>query len=146
MQFQRLFSQFALLAMLCASACTRQPEAATPAAENAADGPTTIAIPANLIDAVAKADPKQGEALFVSKGCKACHNLTDVKLVGPGLKGVPGRHSVTWMARMILKPEVMIKEDDTAKKLFAAMMTPMANQNVNPDTELPALLAMLKTL
>lgn len=33
-------------------------------------------------------DPTQGEALFLSKGCNACHLTTDQKLVGPGLKGV----------------------------------------------------------
>jgi cytochrome c551/c552 len=127
--------------------CAKQPDGAPAAAgDGAADGPASIVVPANLLDLVAKADPKVGEGLYVSKGCKACHNLTDVKLVGPGLKGVTGRRSLTWMGKMILKPEVMIKEDDEAKKLFAAMMTPMANQNVAADTELPALLAFLKTL
>ncbi len=134
-----------LVASLSALGCSKQ-EGASPAGENAADGPATITVPAGLLDLVAKADPKQGEALFVSKGCKACHNLTDVKLVGPGLKGVTARRSLTWMGKMILKPEVMVKEDPEAKKLFAALMTPMANQNVAADTELPALLAFLKTL
>ena len=110
------------------------------------DGPSSIAVPANLVDRVAKADAKVGAALYVSKGCKACHNLTDVKLVGPGLKGVSNRRSTLWIARMVLKPEVMIKEDPEAKKLFAAMMSPMVNQNVTPETELPALLAFLQTL
>ncbi len=136
------------LAFVLACGCAKPPEGAAPAAsaDNPADGPASIAIPANLLDLIAKADAKQGEALFISKGCKACHNLTEVKLVGPGLKGVTARRSLPWMARMILHPEVMVKEDPEAKKLFAALMTPMANQNVAPETELPALLAMLKTL
>ncbi len=134
-----------LVASLAALGCNKQ-EGAAPAGDSAADGPATITVPAGLLDLVAKADPKQGEALFVSKGCKACHNPTDVKLVGPGLKGVTARRSLTWMGKMILKPEVMVKEDPEAKKLFAALMTPMANQNVAADTELPALLAFLKTL
>ncbi len=110
------------------------------------DGPTTIAVPANLSELMGKSDVKRGAALYLSKGCKACHNLTDVKLVGPGLKGIGGRRSALWMARMILRPEVMIKEDPEAKKLFAAMMAPMVNQAVAADTELPALLAFLETL
>ncbi len=148
MKSQLTFVMAALLMCLGAFGCAKQGEtpAATAGAENAADGPASIAVPANLLDLVAKADPKVGEALYLSKGCKACHNLTDVKLVGPGFKGVTGRRSLTWMGRMILHPEVMIKEDPEAKKLFAAMMAPMANQNVAAETELPALLAFLKTL
>lgn len=141
----RSIALVSLAALSFTVGCAKQPEGAA-AAPGGADGPATIVVPANLLDLVAKADAKQGEALYLSKGCKACHNLTDVKLVGPGFKGVTARRSLTWMAKMILKPEVMIKEDDEAKKLFAAMMTPMANQNVAAETELPALLAFLKTL
>ena len=135
-----------LSTLVSVAACGKSADAPGAAGGGAADGPASITVPANLADLVSKADAKQGEALFNSKGCKACHNLTDVKLVGPGLKGVGTRRSVTWMAKMILKPEVMIKEDEEAKKLFAAMMAPMANQNVAADTELPLLLAFLKTL
>lgn len=110
------------------------------------EGPASIEVPANLKILVAQADPKRGAALYVAKGCKACHNLNDVKLVGPGLKGIANRRTLPWMARMILKPEVMIREDAEAKKLFAQMMAPMANQNINAETELPLLLAFLQTL
>lgn len=139
-----LLSSLVLLAAACGkSASTSAPEGT---AHNPADGPASIVIPANLTELIAKTDAKAGEAVFATKGCKACHNLTDVKLVGPGLKGVGGRRSVPWMARMILKPEIMVKEDPEAKKLLAAMMTPMANQNVAAETELPALLAFLASL
>ena len=33
-------------------------------------------------------NPAKGEQVFNSSDCKACHTLTDQKLVGPGLKGV----------------------------------------------------------
>jgi cytochrome c551/c552 len=104
------------------------------------DGPTSIVLPDGL-----DADAKKGEELYASKGCKACHNLDGTKLVGPGFDGVSKRHSVAWMARMVLKPEVMVKEDPAAKKLLGAYMTPMANQMVNPETELPNILAFLKS-
>lgn len=131
---------------------TAQPAAAAPAAA-AADaasasnpGPASIVLPAGLAEKVKAADAKQGEALFAAKGCSACHTLTDAKLVGPGLMGVSSRRSQEWIARMILKPEAMVKEDPDAKALFAAMMVPMANQNVAPETELPALVRFLEGL
>jgi len=105
------------------------------------DGPESIALPATLDGG----DAAKGEALFTSKGCPACHKLDATRLVGPGLQGVTQRRSLPWMARMILKPEVMVKDDPEAKKLFATYMTPMANQNVDPVAELPHLLAFLKT-
>ena len=131
--------------LLLAAACARQPDPAR-ALRGTSDGPASIALPNNLTELVEKADVKRGEALFVSKGCKACHNLTDVKLVGPGLQGVLERRHLNWVARMVLRPDVMVKQDAEAKQLFALVMTPMANQNVAAETELPALLALLKSL
>lgn len=113
--------------------------AAQAAATVGPDGPDTIALPATL----GGGDVKKGEELFTSKGCKACHNVDATRLVGPGLQGVSGRRSEKWLARMILKPEQMVKDDPEAKKLFATYMTPMANQNVDPAAELPHLLAFL---
>ncbi|MFZ4577067.1 MAG: c-type cytochrome [Myxococcota bacterium] len=131
---------------LCAAslttACGKAPGSDAP---DPADGPVTIVVPDNLDDLVADGDAKKGEALFATKGCRACHLLTAVKLVGPGLEGVGKRRSVRWMARMMLKPEVMVKEDPQAKLLLGIHMVAMANQNVAVDTELPHLLAFLKT-
>ena len=36
-------------------------------------------------------DAANGEALFASKGCSACHSTDDNTIVGPGLKGVGAR-------------------------------------------------------
>jgi cytochrome c2 len=139
----KLLPLIAVTALLCLSACGKSAEAG--GAPNAADGPQAIAVPANLAELVTAGDAKKGEELFASKGCKACHNLDATKLVGPGLAGVSKRRSDAWMARMILKPEEMVKTDDEAKKLLAAYMSAMANQNVNAETELPHLIAYLKT-
>jgi mono/diheme cytochrome c family protein len=109
------------------------------------DGPASIVVPADLAATVAAGDAAKGEALFASKGCVACHKVDATRLVGPGLAGVMQRRSQTWTARMILKPEQMVKDDPEAKKLFATYMTPMANQSVDPVAELPHLLAFLKT-
>ncbi len=41
-------------------------------------------------------------------------------------------------------PEVMVKEDDTAKDLLKIHLVPMTNQKVDPAQELPFILAYLK--
>jgi nitrous-oxide reductase len=110
------------------------------------EGPSSIALPANLDALIAAADPQEGETIFTAKGCNACHTVTDAKLVGPGLKGVADRRTRPWMARMIVNPEAMVKEDPDAKKLFETLLVPMANQKVSEDKELPALLRFLETL
>jgi mono/diheme cytochrome c family protein len=92
------------------------------------------------------ADIAKGQEVFAEKGCTACHKVGGGKLVGPDLKGVTARRDEAWIKRMILRPDVMIKEDELAKKLFAEHLTPMPNQNVDPQRELPPLLAYLKSV
>jgi mono/diheme cytochrome c family protein len=107
------------------------------------EGPTSIAIPAINISS-APGDVENGKAIFVKKGCPACHKLGGGKLVGPDLKGVTARRNPKWIERMILHPEIMIQQDETARSLLKTHFTPMANQNVNPESELPAILSYLK--
>ncbi len=129
------------VAALCLGACGK----AGPAPENpAVDGPASIVVPAVEYSSKPE-DIAKGEQVFTGKGCNACHKLGGGKLVGPDLAGVTKRRSIKWLARMIAKPEVMIKEDEQGKELFKTYMTPMANQNVDLATELPALLAYLKS-
>jgi mono/diheme cytochrome c family protein len=106
------------------------------------DGPESIAIPAIELSTDAAVIAK-GQAVFDAKGCGACHQFGS-KLVGPDLDGVLTRRSPQWTARMILHPEVMIKEDPVAKKLLAEQMVPMTNQGVPPE-DIPALLSFLKS-
>jgi cytochrome c551/c552 len=87
----------------------------------------------------------QGKDLFAAKGCVACHKLGGGKLVGPDLKGVTARRDPKWIARMILYPEQMVKEDEVAKKLFFEHLVPMPNQAIDPVKDLPPLLAYLKS-
>src|SRR5688572_32146177 len=92
------------------------------------------------------ADVARGQEVFAEKGCTACHKIGGGKLVGPDLKGVTARRDETWIKRMILRPDVMLKEDEVAKKLLAEHLTPMPNQNVDPAKDLPPLLAYLKSV
>lgn len=73
----------------------------------------------------------EGKKLFDAK-CTACHKI-DVKYIGPALIGVTKRRAPEWIMNMVLNPERMIKENETAKALFAQFMTPMANQNLTQD-------------
>lgn len=108
------------------------------------DGPPDIDVP-DISYSTAAADIAKGKELFGAKGCVACHRIGGGKLVGPDLKGVTGRRHEKWIEKMILHPEVMLREDATAKGLFATHLTAMANQSVDPKTELPYLLAYLKS-
>ncbi|MCJ8163314.1 cytochrome c [Pontibacter sp. E15-1] len=72
----------------------------------------------------------EGKSLFEGK-CSACHQLSDQKVVGPGLAGVTERRKPEWVMNMIINPEEMTKKDPAAKKLLAEHLTQMTNQNVN---------------
>ena len=135
---------FVTLFVACAAACGKGGSApAAGAAPSAADGPASIVVP-DIEVSTKPEDIAKGEATFTGKGCNACHKVGGGKLVGPDLQGVTKRRSIKWIARMIAKPEVMVKEDEQGKELFRTYMTPMANQNVDLNSELPALLAYLK--
>ena len=72
-----------------------------------------------------------GAKLFQEK-CYACHKIEE-KYIGPALAGVTDRRQPEWILNMILNPEVMIKEDPTAKGLLATYIAPMANQHLTRD-------------
>lgn len=75
---------------------------------------------------------EQGKVVFEAK-CSACHNPTDVKKVGPGLKGVTERRQPAWILNMITNPVEMTQKDPTAKDLLATHLTQMTFQDVSDD-------------
>src|SRR5581483_9767391 len=124
-----------IVTLLVCAACNKG-SAPAPAAEapTAAPAPVAEAAPAKTEIAVPKitisqapADVEQGKAFFAAKGCIGCHKVGGGKLVGPDLKGVTARRSQEWIEKMILRPEVMTKEDDTARQLFATHLVQMTN-------------------
>ncbi|MBL8955365.1 MAG: cytochrome c [Myxococcaceae bacterium] len=128
-----------------AAAAVMPPELPKPAQDAPPPGSSaSVAIPKFEVSTDADA-VAQGKDLFSAKGCVGCHKVGGGKLVGPDLKGVTARRDQEWLARMILRPDVMVKEDETAKKLLAEHMVPMPNQNVDAQKELPLLLAFLKS-
>jgi mono/diheme cytochrome c family protein len=86
----------------------------------------------------------QGEVIYEEK-CTACHKPTE-KFIGPAPKGVLDRRTPEWIMNMILDPELMVKENATAKKLLMEYNgSPMANQNLTEE-EARAVLEYFRTL
>ncbi len=118
--------------------------AAAPAEEAAEDdglgvGPVkTVEVGAEIDQALATS----GKAIFDGK-CTACHQLSDQKVVGPGLAGVTERRKPEWIMNMIVNPEEMTKKDPEAKKLLAEHLTQMTNQNVS-ESDARAILEYLR--
>lgn len=81
---------------------------------------------------VDKAKAEQGEKLFQTKGCSACHAFGK-KVTCPDLAGVSKQRTATWMENQILHPEVMTKEDPIAHDLFAKFSLQMPNQKLTED-------------
>jgi len=76
---------------------------------------------------------EKGKTIFEGK-CSACHQLSDQKIVGPGLAGVTQRRKPEWIMNMIVNPVEMTQKDPQAKALLAEHLTQMTNQDISePD-------------
>lgn len=73
----------------------------------------------------------EGAEIFQAK-CSACHKIEE-RYIGPALTGVTDRRKPEWIMNMILNPDVMVKEDPTAKGLLAEYLAPMTNQNLTQE-------------
>lgn len=130
------------------------PAAPTPPARDepvlAAPAPVTTAeqieVP-TLTLSKAPGDVAKGAQLFIDWGCSTCHlALGGVKAVGPDLTNVLERRPLVYVERMILRPDVMIRTDPTAKALFGEYGSPMTNQRIDPVKDLPFLIDYLQTV
>ncbi len=75
---------------------------------------------------------EQGEKLFSTKGCTACHAFGK-RVTGPDLAGVSMRRTAEWMENQILHPDKMVKEDPISHALFAQYALQMPNQGLTPE-------------
>jgi len=100
---------------------------------------TSLVLPAEIDEALAA----KGKEIFKAK-CSACHKETE-RFIGPALVGIFERRSPEWIMNMILNPEVMVKENEAAKKLLAEYVAPMANQNLTEE-EARAVLEYFRTI
>lgn len=85
----------------------------------------------------------QGEKLFTTKGCSACHAFGR-RLTCPDLAGVTHRRTAQWMQNQILHPDVMTKSDPISHALFAQFALQMPNQHLTED-EAKAVIEYFKT-
>lgn len=72
----------------------------------------------------------RGKAIYDMK-CSACHKLDDMRVVGPGWKGVTKRRKPEWIMNMVLNVDMMLDKDPEAQKLLELCLMRMPNQNVS---------------
>jgi mono/diheme cytochrome c family protein len=65
--------------------------------------------------------------------CASCHKVTDEKLVGPGWKGVTGRHTPEWIMNFTTNPDEMLQKDAKAQAMLEICLVRMPNQNLTDD-------------
>jgi mono/diheme cytochrome c family protein len=126
-----------LIAIAGCGSKSEQP-ASTPAASGGSSGTGVAAV--SKYDAGPRAgesafeadDAAEGEKLFQSKGCSACHTFGK-KMSGPDLQGVSMRRTKEWMKNQILHPEIMTKQDPISHDLFAKFSLQMPNQGLNEE-------------
>ena len=85
-----------------------------------------------LNDPLDQALVDKGKSIYELK-CAACHRLTDMRVVGPGFKGVTERRKPEWIMNMILNTEAMLAEDATAQALLEECLTRMPNQSLSQE-------------
>lgn len=86
---------------------------------------TKVDVPASLDAAMAAT----GEKTYSVK-CSSCHKLTDEKLVGPGWKGVTGRHTAEWIMNFSTNTDAMINKDPKVQAMLEICLVRMPNQNL----------------
>jgi len=105
--------------------------AQAPAAQSADDGKGVGPIDQVDVAALDMSRAAEGAEIFTMK-CTACHKIEE-RYIGPALSGVTKRRKPEWIMNMILNPDVMVKEDPTAKGLLMEYIAPMTNQNLTPE-------------
>ncbi len=110
--------------------CGKRPQGAAPEEEKMPMGVGPIKEELSL-GPVQEAKVAKGEAIFELK-CSACHKFGE-RYIGPDMAGITKRRRPEWILNIILNPDQMLKEDETARALLAEYMTPMTFQNVTEE-------------
>jgi len=112
---------------------------ATAAVSSGSSTPALTTLPADLDQGpraaesvIDEAKAEAGETLFQTKGCSACHAFGK-RVSCPDLDGVTTRRTAKWIQSQILHPDLMVKQDPTARQLFAQYSLQMPNQNLTVD-------------
>ena len=135
-----IFGILATVFAACGSDNTEQKSTTTSSDQNSSSGNpsydpnrgegkfTKVDVSSNL-DAV-KADA--GNKVYSVK-CSACHKLTEEKLVGPGWKGVTGRHTAEWIMNFATNTDEMLTKDPKAQAMLEICLVRMPNQNLSDE-------------
>jgi len=84
-------------------------------------------------------DYSRGEELF--QPCKACHMISDQKLIGPGLKGITERQTREWLIPYIRNSQAVIQSgDEYAVQLWEEFKIPMPPYENYTEEDVNALL------
>ncbi|HYG37449.1 MAG TPA: cytochrome c oxidase subunit II [Cytophagales bacterium] len=125
-------------------------------AEEAAAPSSETAVPADSSDsssesvktaapATVKVDIKEGQKLF-NTTCMACHQISDQRLVGPGLKNVDQKRSHDWLIKFIRNSQALIESGDKQAveiyKEFNKM--PMPSHDYT-DEQISSIIAYIKS-
>ena len=110
------------------SASTAEKE--TPAAPAASDKGIGEIKSVTLNDPLKPDMVERGKAIADMK-CVACHKLDEIRVVGPGWKGITERRKPEWIMNMITNVEIMLDKDPAAQALLEECLMRMPNQNVS---------------
>jgi mono/diheme cytochrome c family protein len=111
--------RLALLMLGAATSCAQQEDDRIPPPPPAPGDPVDSAL------------ALEGEVLFRTKGCLACHQVQGGRSVGPDLAGVTERRSYGWIRAIIANPDSMLAEDPVARALLAEYRTRMVYQRIS---------------
>ena len=95
-----------------------------------------------------EASAEQGEKLFISNGCQACHSIDGSDGIGPSLQGVFGRTEQLSDGSSIEVDEEYLRESivNPSAKVVEGYDPVMAPYSFLSDTEIQSIIEYLKTL
>jgi mono/diheme cytochrome c family protein len=86
----------------------------------------------------------QGEKLFKAN-CKACHNVGDKKVVGPGLRGINEKREKEWLVKWITNSgELIASGDGDAQAIFDEYAGSIMPPQAVTEDEITAILAYIQ--
>lgn len=74
----------------------------------------------------------QGERLFRDLGCAFCHGDEAEGAIGPGVAAVTEHRSFSWIFRMILNPDSMVRNDPAAREMYRSYDVRMPDRSATP--------------
>jgi cytochrome c2 len=139
----------ALLIVACSStpgSSTPEPTTtASPAAAVTSQASQPVSVAANTAPAAAagSGDPKEGKALYSSKGCNGCHTIGKGKSAGPDLKGVVSRRDGAWLRQWLKDSPAMAKTDPIAIQMVAEYKGMVMPKMGLTDAQIESIIAYL---